>query len=72
MNAALEVTLTLECIDGKDDHYKVDIGEGEKLILGRHSDGDSKTIEELETRREMTKKEIKLLNHKLEKQKLQS
>ena len=45
MNAALEVTLTLECIDGKDDHYKVDIGEGEKLILGQHSDGaDNKLV----------------------------
>src|SRR5215203_1761977 len=48
MDTALDVTLTLECIDGKDDHYKVDVGDGEKLTLGQNSEGDGKKIEELD------------------------
>ena len=48
MNTALAVPLTLECIDGKDDHYKVDFGDGEKLLLGQNNEGEGKKIEELE------------------------
>jgi len=42
-------TVILECIDGKDDHFKISIEDGSSISLGNHPSDTNVFIKELES-----------------------
>lgn len=47
MSTAQEITLILECIDGKDDHLKIEIDNGRSIALNNCGGNNTKEIHEL-------------------------
>lgn len=45
----ITTALYLECIDGKDDHFKIEIEDGQQMVLGCAANQGATVIKELET-----------------------